>query len=98
MQNSPLSKQSLFWDADISKIDKEKNKEYIIARILESGNLEDVNWLRSNYSSQEIENTIVTTGRISRRTAYFWKVILGINQEIKCLSNQYRTIQKKHWS
>lgn len=97
MNYSPLKNQSLFWDTDPSKIDKEKNKEYIISRILESGNINDIKWLNKNYSKEEISRVVVNTGRISRKTAIFWKNVLDIKEEIKCLSNQYQQTQNRHW-
>ena len=36
---------TLFWDAPLENIDEEKNKRYIIARVLERGNRED--WLKT---------------------------------------------------
>ena len=97
MNYSPFNNQSLFWDTDPNKIDKEKNKEYIIARILESGTIDDIHWLRKNYTDEEISEVIINTGSISKKTATFWKYILNIKQEIRCLSDQYQRIQKAHW-
>jgi len=97
MNYSPLTNQSLFWDTDPSKIDKEKNKEYIVSRILESGDIKDVNWVRVNYNLEEIKKIIATTGRISKKTAFSWKNVLDIKEEIRCLSSQYQQTQNKHW-
>ena len=42
-------RQSLFWDTDPKKIDKEKNARYIIERILDLGNDKEVKWMWDYY-------------------------------------------------
>lgn len=58
---------SLFWDTDLSKLDIEKNKQYIIERILELGDRNAVRWLFSNISSEEIRNTLKKSKIISKK-------------------------------
>ncbi len=43
------SLKSFLWDVDISEIDIEKNKNYVIERILEYGDVPEVEWLLSNF-------------------------------------------------
>jgi len=39
-----LEKQELFWDVNLSQIDKNANKQFILKRILQFGDLEDLHW------------------------------------------------------
>ena len=42
-------RQTLFWDVDPATIDPEKNARYIIERILDFGNGQEVRWLFAKY-------------------------------------------------
>ncbi|MFW5720008.1 MAG: DUF6922 domain-containing protein [Candidatus Dojkabacteria bacterium] len=97
MSSSPLQNQALFWDVDLVSLDRDKHLNFIIARILESGTLEDVRWLLEAYTIEQIEQCVCTTRLISEKTAHFWKNILDIQGEIICLSDHYRKTQKTHW-
>lgn len=48
-------RQSLFWDVDPKKIDPKKHAKYIIERILDFGNGDEVRWMSRNYSSRLIK-------------------------------------------
>jgi len=68
--------QLFFWETDISKIEIEKNKQYIIERILELGDNDAVQWLFSNVSLSDIKKTLVGSRRISRKSKNFWSIFL----------------------
>lgn len=46
--------QWVLWSADVEKLDKEKDKYYIIHQILIYGGTEELRWLFANYSREEI--------------------------------------------
>lgn len=66
-----------FWDADLSKLDLEKNKEAIIERILELGDEKAVRWLFSTYSLVEIKSVAEESRGLSAKSRNFWRIILG---------------------
>lgn len=49
-------RQTLFWDVDPKTIDPKKHARYIIERILEFGNDEEVRWMWSYYSADIIHD------------------------------------------
>ncbi|QQR78677.1 MAG: nucleotidyl transferase AbiEii/AbiGii toxin family protein [Candidatus Moraniibacteriota bacterium] len=57
MSTYPVSaivfRQSLFWDADPKRLDTEKNARYIIERVLDFGNAEEIRWLFQRYLSEQ---------------------------------------------
>lgn len=80
---SPLTKKTLFWDTDISNLDINKHKRYIIERILQFGNMDDYNWMRENYSKNEIKNVIMEKrSPLNPRSISFWCRGFGIHQSI----------------
>lgn len=76
-----------FWDVDLSKLDREKDKFFIISRVLEYGTMEDVVNLLSEYASTEIAQVVRKSRIIGRATANFWGLILNIprSEIVRCL-------------
>ncbi len=80
---SPLEKKTLFWDTDISKLDVKKHSRSIIERILQFGDMDDYNWMRENYSKDEIKNVIIEErSPLNARAINFWCRGFGIDQSI----------------
>ncbi len=86
-----------FWDVKINKLNKEKNADFIIERVLEHGDLEHMNWLFANYGKEKIIKVIKTSKRISPKVANFWKIYLKIKGKIQCLEPQYLKMREKIW-
>ncbi len=79
---------TLFWDAD--EIDPKKHAAYVISRILDFGDFEDVDALRTIYSDRNIERVIRTRRGLSPRTGKFWAIKFSIPlHEVTCLKKYY---------
>ncbi|RJQ54704.1 MAG: hypothetical protein C4530_16855 [Desulfobacteraceae bacterium] len=77
-----------FWDAD--EIDPRKHAPYVISRILDFGDFEEVFVLRNLYSDEDIEQVIRTRRNLSPRTGKFWAIKFGIPlHEVTCLEKYY---------
>jgi succinate dehydrogenase flavin-adding protein (antitoxin of CptAB toxin-antitoxin module) len=76
MKASDENLQSFFWETDLSKINIERNKQYIIERILELGDRDAVQWLFSKFSLAEVKTTLETSRRISKKSKNFWLIML----------------------
>jgi len=71
--------RELFWDTDPDRLDLQKNKEYIIERTLEFGDDGAIRWLFSVYSQSEIRKILAESRRISRKSSYYWSLVLHNN-------------------
>jgi hypothetical protein len=69
--------KNLFWEADVSAIDIDQYKFYIIERILEYGDKPEVNWMFRQYSPETIKEVLFSSRAISNKSSSFWKTILG---------------------
>jgi len=78
MKSIPSHIRHFFWDADLSQINADENKSYIIERLLELGDLAAVTWLFSNYPRGEIEAVLKKSRKISAKSYNFWKTMLDI--------------------
>ena len=89
--------KSMFWDVDLESLDKKKNARFIIARVLEHGDLEHMNWLFKTYPKEQIVKVIKNSLAISPKVANYWKIKLNIKGKIRCLDPQYLKMRKKIW-
>ena len=56
-------RQSLFWDANPTQIDPQRNATYIIERIMDFGNDEEVKWMRKEYP-RDVLAKVANTSRV----------------------------------
>ena len=52
----PAEFKEYFWDTEFEKLDKTKNKRYIISRLYNYGDLKAIKWINDNYSKDDIED------------------------------------------
>lgn len=55
----PARLQGILQSVDIGKLDTERDKSYIIHRILALGTLEDIQWLKNVYPENVIRNIFI---------------------------------------
>ena len=67
----------IFWDSDVSTIDIDRYDLYIIERILDFGNIQEINWMFEHYSIETIKKALYTRRGLSRMSFSFWKLIIG---------------------
>ena len=72
-----------FWDHDFDKLTWAGSRRTVVLRILESGGVEDLRWLRSQMTDAEIRGVLVErNGRgISPRRLRFLGLVLEIPRE-----------------
>lgn len=94
----PVYVKKYFWDANIKETDIQKYPEYIIARILEYGDLKSARWLLKIFNSALIKKTLMRRRGFSLKTIYFWKSYFNLDKKkILCLKKSYRKTQGQAW-
>jgi len=78
--NNPIEpiefRPALFWDVDPKTIDPEKNARYIIERVLDFGNDEEIRWVWKFYSHDLISDVVGKSRGLFPRTKVFWNLLL----------------------
>lgn len=69
----------IFWDSDVSAINIDQYKIYIIERILELGDIQEVKWMFDRFSNETIKKTLYSCRDITERSSHFWKLLFGGN-------------------
>lgn len=87
-----------FWEVNPKNVDVDMQSHYIIERILEYGDMEDIKWIWKAYPKKAIIEAVKTSRAISKKTANYWAVILGIpKSKILCFSKQFQQTSRAIW-
>jgi len=68
-------RQTLFWDTYPKKLDLKKNAPFIIERIMEFGDSEDVRWCIKTYGKKTIKQLLPRL-HLTYKSASFWRQYL----------------------
>ncbi len=73
----PSEYKKFFWDVEFEKINLQKNRKFILERLLNYGTFDTFSWIFSTFSSIEVKNLLKTKGlhSLSKNSYYFWKKI-----------------------
>ena len=76
-KNIPQFLQPFLWSSDLSQLDTEKHKNIIIKNILDFGTVQATDWLKKNYSRNEIKKAIELSIRSdwSKKSINLWSFI-----------------------
>lgn len=69
-------RQSLFWDVDPKTIHPEKHKRYIIERILDFGNDQEVRWMWHYYGKKMIADVVKKSRVLHGQTRSLWTLLV----------------------
>lgn len=94
MNKLPKKLQKLFWDVNFLDLDEDLDKNCIISRLLDKGDIEELQWLFRTYSEDKVIKVLKSSRNISNRSAIFWAQLLDVDQkEVKCLQISFRIRQ-----
>ncbi|MDP1759459.1 MAG: hypothetical protein Q8K77_06655 [Thermodesulfovibrionales bacterium] len=66
-------KKSLFWDVDSDELSRGKDWFFIIERILEFGDIDDLLWMKKTFPEKEIKTTVQKSRILSPTTRSYCK-------------------------
>lgn len=96
MQLDELS-QHLFWDIDKTKLDIEKHKRLIIERVMNRGNLKDLNILFQIYDVDSIKHELLNIGYLDKKTLNWAAIFFNLNKtDFKCYTKTQSN--QIHWN
>ena len=71
----------LFWDVDNSNLDMDKDKKWIINRVLEYGLYNDWLLIKTQYGLKQIANSAFTMRDLSKKTVSFLSTLADVPKE-----------------
>jgi hypothetical protein len=83
----------VLWDVDTEEVDLKKHWFFVIERIMDYGNENDVQWMLETFSREQLIEVVKKSRNLNRKTANFWALWFGIDrEEIRCFKNTYLKI------
>ncbi|MEG1008632.1 MAG: hypothetical protein RSE41_08545 [Clostridia bacterium] len=70
-----------FWDIKFDTLDLNKNKQFIIARLMSFGNDECVKWMYKYYTEEDIISCAKNSRQFTKQAAYFLKNVYNLKEE-----------------
>ena len=67
-----LLHSQLFWDVDKTKLNPDLNKQFIICRVMDRGDIEAVKIVLNYYDSQTVKETLTNARFIEKNTITFF--------------------------
>ena len=89
-----LSKPSLFWD--IRSVDPDKNSDFVIDRILNSGDEGDLRWAIKYYGIAKMKARFEQNRNLDDKSFSFWCKYFDIDKS-SCIQKQLKTKQGAFW-
>jgi hypothetical protein len=74
----PEINRRIFWDVNPDNLDYQKSSKFIIERVFERGNVDDVRNIRRFYGDQLIGDTLKASPWMEEKTIYLASAILHI--------------------
>lgn len=72
----PYDNDRIFWDVDVEKLDFEKKASFIIERVFERGDVEDIRMCRRFYGDEKIGEVLLNAKWLPLRKLYLASAIL----------------------
>lgn len=69
-------RQTLFWDVNPKTIDPQKHAKYVIERIMDFGNDQEVRWMWQYYPKKQLKEIVTTSRCLLPRSRAFWELVI----------------------
>lgn len=81
MRKIPKSLQGALWSVDISKLDLEKDRAYIVNQVLSYGTLDEIRWLMKTYGKDVVKQVFLNQPiKVYTPSAFrFSQLLLGVS-------------------
>jgi hypothetical protein len=70
-----------FWDTTPEKLNLEKNRNYIVTRLLNKGDITEILWLKKEYTKEEIKEVALSSRDLDPVVANFLKDEFHLRKE-----------------
>lgn len=75
-QNKPVLNKRIFWDINFEKLDYDTKSVFIIERVFERGDVEDIRECRQFYGDKKISEVLLNAKYLSLPTIYLAAAVI----------------------
>ncbi len=91
----PIFDKSIFWDVDFPTLDYNKYANWVIVRVFERGDVEDIRQCRRYYSNEKITEALLNAKYINANRIHLAAAIINQPlQNFKCYTQEL--LSQKH--
>lgn len=84
-----LEKQELFWDVNLAQMDKNAHKPFIVKRILQFGDMDDLCWALTFYGYDAVRNIfLVSADKLDNKSQNFWRFFFHVHNGEECIKKR----------
>ncbi|MDR0792280.1 MAG: hypothetical protein LBE82_03145 [Chitinophagaceae bacterium] len=84
-KQKPIFQRRIFWDVDFDKMNYDKYPRFVIERVFERGDVDDIRQCRRYYGDEKIRDVLTTAKWMSKQSVYLAAAILDNNlSDYKC--------------
>lgn len=76
-QDKPLLNKRIFWDVDVEKIDFSAKANFVIERVFERGDVEDIRQCRRFYGDEKITAVLLNAKYLPEKRMYLASAIIS---------------------
>lgn len=88
-KTKPLLEKRIFWDVDFEKIDYDAKANFVIERVFERGDVEDIRQCRRYYGDEKITLVLLNAKFLPERRLYLASAIINKPiSEFRCYTLQ----------
>ncbi|MBS1623743.1 MAG: hypothetical protein JST83_06965 [Bacteroidetes bacterium] len=85
----PIFDKRIFWDVDPGKIDYDGKANWVIERVFERGDVEDIRRCRRYYGDEKVEKALLNAKYLSKPTLYLAAAVTGKEiTEFRCYTQR----------
>lgn len=96
MKPQPIFQKRIFWDVNFEAIDYDAKARFVIERVFERGDVEDIRNCRRYYGDEKISEVLLSAKWLSLQTIYLASAVIDKNiNEFRCYIQAQS--QKEHW-
>jgi hypothetical protein len=96
MKPKPIFQKRIFWDVNFEAIDYDAKARFVIERVFERGDVEDIRNCRRYYGDEKVSEVLLSAKWLSLQTIYLAAAVIDKNIiEFRCYIEAQS--QKEHW-
>jgi hypothetical protein len=99
MKPKPVLDPRLFWDVDMSKLDYDQRAGFVIERVFDRGDVEDIRQVRRHYGDDLVRDVLLQAKYLQKQTLYLAAAIFQLDlSAFRCYKlNQSSPALSDYW-
>jgi len=81
----PIFHRRIFWDVDFDKLDYDAKANFVIERVFERGDVDDIRQCRRYYGDEKVTTALLNAKYLTEQTIYLAAAVIGRElNEFRC--------------